>query len=41
MRHGTGLRGLGDRVTAMGGKFEVRSAPGEGTVVHVEMPCEW
>jgi signal transduction histidine kinase len=41
MRQGTGLRGLGDRVTAMGGNFEVRSAPGEGTVVHVEMPCEW
>ena len=41
MRAGTGLRGLGDRVTAIGGTFEVRSAPGEGTVVRVELPCEW
>ena len=41
MRKGTGLRGLGDRVTAIGGKFEVRSRPGEGTVVRVELPCEW
>jgi signal transduction histidine kinase len=41
MRRGTGLRGLGDRVTAIGGTFEVRSRPGEGTVVRVELPCEW
>ena len=41
MRKGTGLRGLGDRVTAIGGSFEVRSEPGEGTVIRVELPCEW
>jgi PAS domain S-box-containing protein len=40
-KKGTGLRGLGDRVTAIGGTFEVRSRPGEGTVVRVELPCEW
>ncbi len=38
---GTGLRGLFDRVTAIGGTFVVRSKPGEGTVVRVELPCEW
>ena len=41
MRRGSGLRGLGDRVSAIGGRFEVRSKPGEGTVVRAELPCEW
>jgi PAS domain S-box-containing protein len=41
MGAGTGLRGLGDRVSAIGGTFELRSRPGEGTVVRVELPCEW
>jgi PAS domain S-box-containing protein len=41
VHEGTGLRGLGDRVSAVGGKFEVRSTPGEGTVIRVELPCEW
>jgi signal transduction histidine kinase len=35
---GTGLRGLDDRVAAIGGSLEVRSAPGEGTTVRVRLP---
>jgi signal transduction histidine kinase len=35
---GTGLIGLRDRVTALGGDLEVRSAPGEGTVVRAQLP---
>jgi signal transduction histidine kinase len=36
---GTGLRGLSDRVAALDGRVEVRSPPGAGTCVHVELPC--
>jgi signal transduction histidine kinase len=36
---GTGLRGLTDRVNAVGGCLEVRSPPGGGTTVRAEMPC--
>jgi signal transduction histidine kinase len=36
---GSGLRGLVDRVSALGGTFEVDSPPGEGTTVRVEIPC--
>ena len=35
----TGLRGLADRVDALGGRLRVESPPGRGTVVHVEIPC--
>jgi PAS domain S-box-containing protein len=35
---GTGLRGLADRVEALGGALEVTSPPGEGTVLRAEMP---
>jgi PAS domain S-box-containing protein len=35
---GTGLRGLADRVEALGGTLEVTSPPGEGTVLRAEMP---
>ena len=36
---GTGLRGLTDRVTALGGRFSV-SSPGDGpTTVRAELPC--
>jgi signal transduction histidine kinase len=35
---GTGLRGLGDRVDALGGIFRVSSPPGKGTVVAAEIP---
>src|SRR5215218_5114042 len=36
---GTGLRGLTDRVDALGGTLRVESPPGRGTVVHAEIPC--
>lgn len=37
---GTGLRGLSDRVAAVGGRLEVRSDKGRGTTIHSEIPCE-
>ncbi len=36
---GTGLRGLADRVAAVGGRMDLRSAPGAGTMVLAEIPC--
>ncbi|MFF5225536.1 sensor histidine kinase [Dactylosporangium sp. NPDC000521] len=36
---GHGLSGLRDRVTAAGGTVDVRSAPGAGVTVVVELPC--
>ena len=36
---GTGLGGLQDRVTALGGTFELSSPPGAGTHLTVELPC--
>jgi signal transduction histidine kinase len=38
MAAGSGLRGLRDRVEALGGHFELASRPGSGTVVCVELP---
>ena len=35
---GTGLRGLADRVTALGGRLEVESPTGGGTTVSAELP---
>jgi signal transduction histidine kinase len=35
---GTGLRGLADRVEALGGRFRVSSEHGRGTTVHAELP---
>jgi signal transduction histidine kinase len=35
---GSGLRGLSDRVSAIGGALEVESPPGEGTVVRARIP---
>jgi signal transduction histidine kinase len=35
---GTGLQGIVDRVSALGGTVEVRSAPGEGTTVDGRVP---
>jgi signal transduction histidine kinase len=35
---GTGLRGLADRVAALGGRLEVDSPPGGGTTVRAELP---
>ena len=37
---GTGLRGLADRVKALGGKLELRSASGQGTLRTASIPCE-
>jgi signal transduction histidine kinase len=37
---GSGLRGLRDRVEALGGGLTIRSAPGSGTTLHAELPCE-
>jgi len=36
---GSGLRGLADRVEALGGKLRVWSPPGGGTRLRAEMPC--
>jgi signal transduction histidine kinase len=36
---GSGLRGLRDRVEALGGHFTVTSPPGAGTVVEAAIPC--
>ena len=36
---GSGLRGLADRVEALGGRLTVSSPPGRGTTVHAEIPC--
>src|SRR5918996_366463 len=35
---GTGLRGLADRVEALGGKLEVVSPPGAGTTLRAQIP---
>jgi signal transduction histidine kinase len=37
---GTGLRGLADRISVLGGKLEVASPPGRGTKVTAKVPCE-
>jgi signal transduction histidine kinase len=37
---GSGLRGLSDRVEALGGTLAVESAPGLGTRLRAEIPCE-
>jgi signal transduction histidine kinase len=37
--HGSGLRGLADRVEALGGSLRVWSPVGEGTRVRAEIPC--
>ena len=36
---GSGLEGLGDRIAALGGTFEVGGEAGHGTVVRAEIPC--
>jgi signal transduction histidine kinase len=37
---GSGLRGLVDRVSALGGSLEVDSRPGKGTTIRAAIPCE-
>jgi signal transduction histidine kinase len=36
---GSGLRGMADRVEALGGRFTVSSPPGRGTTLRAEIPC--
>jgi len=36
---GSGLRGLADRVAAVGGSLRIDSPPGRGTRLEVEIPC--
>ena len=36
---GSGLRGLADRVEAVGGRLTIQSPPGHGTTVRAELPC--
>jgi signal transduction histidine kinase len=36
---GSGLRGLSDRVEALGGRLEIRSPAGAGTTVRARLPC--
>jgi signal transduction histidine kinase len=38
--NGSGLRGLSDRVAALGGELEVTSPPGGGTKLRAVIPCE-
>src|SRR5204863_4716800 len=35
---GSGLRGLTDRVEALGGRLAIESPPGRGTIVRAELP---
>jgi signal transduction histidine kinase len=37
---GTGLSGLADRVEALGGRLELHSPPGQGTLLTASIPCE-
>jgi signal transduction histidine kinase len=36
---GTGIRGLEDRLEALGGTLTVTSPPGGGTLLRAELPC--
>ena len=36
--HGNGLKGMHERVGALGGKLHIRSLPGEGTELEVDIP---
>lgn len=38
--NGTGLQGMADRIDAIGGSLEIRSAPGEGTTIRGRVPIE-
>jgi signal transduction histidine kinase len=35
----SGLRGLADRIEALGGRFMISSPPGRGTTLRAEIPC--
>ncbi|MGI8711638.1 MAG: sensor histidine kinase [Solirubrobacteraceae bacterium] len=36
---GSGLRGLADRIEALGGRFTASSPPGRGTTLRAQIPC--
>ena len=38
MRAGHGLRGISDRVAALGGELELQSEPGAGTQLRISIP---
>ena len=38
VRSGSGLRGLCDRIEALGGSIEIRSDPGQGTTITADIP---
>ncbi len=38
-RRGSGLQGLADRVSAIGGEIQVDSPDGSGTVINARIPC--
>ncbi len=38
---GVGLAGMRERAEAVGARFRLESAPGEGTLVEVVVPCPW
>jgi signal transduction histidine kinase len=38
--NGSGLRGLVDRVEAIGGRLEIASPPGRGTRIRAAIPCD-
>jgi signal transduction histidine kinase len=38
-RHGSGLRGLRDRVESLDGTLQLASEAGQGTIVRVVIPC--
>ena len=40
VEQGSGLRGLADRVEALGGRLGVQSEPGAGTCVRAEIPVQ-
>ena len=40
MNAGSGVRGLADRVEALGGRFHLQSPPRAGTVVRAELPLK-
>jgi signal transduction histidine kinase len=37
-RSGSGLQGMADRLAALGGRFQIRSAPGHGTTLTGQLP---
>jgi signal transduction histidine kinase len=37
-RRGVGMRSMAERVTSLGGSLEVRSSPGDGTLVSARLP---